>query len=162
MKINALDEYGLRIMIRIAKADPDSGLSISQLSELEGLTPAYVAKITRALREAGLISSTRGHKGGYTLVRPAHQITINDILRGLGGELYDSSFCQGHSGEFRFCTNSMDCTVRSLWKVLQKMVDHVLLQVTLSDMIDSESTSMHKLQKIALKIIELESEPCSS
>ncbi len=117
MKISAQDEYGLRILLRIARADLEKGLSIPQLSELEGLSAAYVGKLTRVLRLAGIIESTRGQKGGYILSKAATEIKINDVLTALGGRLFDEEFCGGFSGKNNFCTNSVDCSVRSLWKL---------------------------------------------
>ena len=55
MKISAVDEYGLRIILRIARADDSEGLTIVQLAELEGLSQPYVAKITRVLRLANFL-----------------------------------------------------------------------------------------------------------
>jgi Rrf2 family protein len=139
MKISAQDEYGLRILLRIARADDaEEGLSIAQLSELEGMTTAYVAKLTRALRLAGFIQSTRGQKGGYVLALPAETICLGDVLRSLGGPLFDESFCDSHSGAFRICTNSVDCSVRSLWRTLQRAVDLVLDRIYLSDLLGGE------------------------
>lgn len=156
MKINALDEYGLRIMIRIAKSDGQEGLSIPQLSELEGMSVPYVAKITRSLREGGLLISNRGHKGGYLLAKPAKQITIQEILEKLGGNLFDAKFCEGHTGELRFCTNSVDCSVRSMWRILQAVIDQVLSQIYLSDLMESENDSFNKLQYIVAQIKEMQ------
>jgi Rrf2 family iron-sulfur cluster assembly transcriptional regulator len=154
MKINALDEYGLRIMIRIAKANQTEGLSIPQLSELEGLSNPYVAKITRSLREGELLKSNRGHKGGYILAKAPELISVNEILKKLGGKLYDTSFCDGHSGELRFCTNSVDCSVRSMWRILQTVVDQVLEQITLADLMQSEDNSFNRFQLIAQEIMQ--------
>jgi|GEM_PF-4525012 len=84
MKISSQDEYGLRILLRIGRADTEKGLSIPQLSELEGLSVAYVGKLTRILRLAGFIESTRGQKGGYILSKPVEEIKINDVLNALG------------------------------------------------------------------------------
>jgi len=81
MKITAQDEYGLRILVRIAKCKDTTGLSIPQLSEAEGLSKPNVSKLTRTLRIEGLINSTKGHVGGYVLARPAADITVNDIFR---------------------------------------------------------------------------------
>lgn len=148
MKINASDEYGLRILAKIARADQTDGLSISQISEMEGLSASYVAKITRALRKHGLINSIRGHKGGYLLARPADQITINDALKALGGVLYDSSFCNQHSGNNTFCANSVDCSLRSLWRVVQASLDKILDQITLQDILNSENKTDNRLRLI--------------
>ena len=150
MKISALDEYGLRILLRIARAEGDEGLSISQLSDLEGLSTSYVGKLTRTLRKGGLISSTRGQKGGYVLARAPHEITVNQALRALGGTLYDNEFCGSHSGERRLCTNSVDCSIRSLWRLVQKNVDQLLDQVTLEHLMGTEKDSAKTLRQRGL------------
>ncbi|NRB48685.1 MAG: Rrf2 family transcriptional regulator [Saprospiraceae bacterium] len=147
MKISAQDEYGLRILLRIGRADKDQGLSIPQLSELEGLSVAYVGKLTRVLRIGGFIESTRGQKGGYILTRPAEEIKINDVLNTLGGRLFDEKFCGGFSGKNNFCTNSVDCSVRSLWKIVQFTVDHLLETITLSDLIGTEGETKAGLRE---------------
>src|SRR4051794_20896103 len=105
MKITAQEEYGLRILIRIAR--DASGMSIPQLSEAEGLSSHYVAKLTRILRMAGFINSTPGNKGGYVLAKPAQDIIINQVLKVLGGSLFDSEFCGSHGGLTRLCTHSV-------------------------------------------------------
>ena len=71
MKITSSEEYGIRILIRIASANPVEGLSIPQLSEAEKLTEPHVAKICRTLRMEGFINSTPGYKGGYVLADAA-------------------------------------------------------------------------------------------
>jgi len=149
MKISSQDEYGLRILLRIGRADTEKGLSIPQLSELEGLSVAYVGKLTRILRLAGFIESTRGQKGGYILSKPVEEIKINDVLNALGGRLFDEEFCGGFSGKNNFCTNSVDCSVRSLWKIVQYAVDHLLETITLSDLIGTEGeTNMSLREKL--------------
>ena len=67
MKITAQDEYGLRILVRIAKCKGNLGLSIPQLSALEGLSQPNVSKLTRILRIEGLVNSTKGHVGDMSL-----------------------------------------------------------------------------------------------
>lgn len=148
MKINSIDEYGLRILIRIAKVKNGEGMSLAQLSELEGLSTAYVAKIARVLKAGGLIISTRGHKGGYELAMAPEKISVKWALRALGGALYDTSFCQGHSGDRKFCTNSVDCSLRSLWTLVQDKVDHILDRITIADLLGEEKSSENRLQKI--------------
>ena len=148
MKITAQEEYGLRILLRIARCNDSNGMSIPQLSEAEGLSPAYVAKLTRKLRLVGYINSTPGNKGGYVLAQPPNQVNMNQVLKTLGGPLFDKSFCGDYSGSLKFCTNSVDCSVRSLWTMIQFSVDQLLDKVTLSDLINSEEKSENILGKI--------------
>jgi Rrf2 family transcriptional regulator, iron-sulfur cluster assembly transcription factor len=141
MKITAQEEYGLRILIRIAGCKDKQGMSIPQLSEAEGLTSHYVAKLARILRIAGLINSTPGYKGGYVLARPAETIVINKVIKALGGSLFDEEYCGTHAGALRLCTHSVDCSSRSLWQMIQFIVDQFLDKVTLHDLVNPEKES---------------------
>jgi len=150
MKISAKDEYGLRILLRIAKHDDAEGMSISKISEAEGLSEPYVAKITRMLRLSGFVQSTRGNRGGYVLSKSADEIKIGEVLRALDGALYDESFCTDHSGQESFCTNSVGCSVRSVWRMLQSKVDQILDGITVADLIglDDPFTAHHKISAL--------------
>ncbi len=141
MKITAQEEYGLRILVRIARCQDKEGMSIPQLSEADGLSTHYVAKLTRILRMAGFINSTPGYKGGYVLAMPAENININKVLKALGGALFDNEFCGSHAGAVKLCTHSVDCSSRSLWQMVQFIVDQFLDKVTLHDLVSSEKTS---------------------
>lgn len=141
MKITAQEEYGLRLLLRIARCEDDKGMSIPDLSKAEGLSAAYVAKLTRILRIAGYVSSTPGYKGGYILTQPAAQVNINQVLKVLGGALFNKNFCGDYPGMHALCTNSVDCSIRSLWQMIQLSVDQLLDRMTLADLIGSEQSS---------------------
>lgn len=147
MKITAQEEYGVRILIRIARCADESGLTIMQISEAEGLSSHYVAKLTRQLRLSGFLKSTPGQKGGYVLSKPTSEININQVLKTLGGALFDAAFCATHIGALNLCTNSVDCSARSLWKIIQFSVDQVLDKMTLADLCGKED-SVIKLQAL--------------
>ena len=151
MKITAQEEYGLRILLRVASCKDEDGMSIPQLSEAEGISPHYVAKLTRILRIDGFINSTPGYKGGYVLAKPANKIIINEVLKALGGPLYDMEFCGNHAGALRLCTNSIDCSSRPLWKMIQFTIDQLLDKVTLHDLVTSEKESSKVLNYILEK-----------
>lgn len=148
MKITAQEEYGLRLLIRIAACKDADGMSIPQLSEAEGITPHYVAKLTRILRMGGFINSTPGYKGGYVLAKPSHEIIINNVLKSLGGPLFDNAFCGTHAGSMKLCTHSVDCSSRSLWQMIQFLLDNFLDKITLHDLVNSEENSANFFYKL--------------
>lgn len=148
MKITSQEEYGLRLLIRIAGCTDKAGMTIRELSEAEGLTSHYIAKLTRVLRMAGFINSTPGHKGGYVLAQPANEIILKPVLEALGGALYSKDFCVMHAGTLKLCTHSIDCSARSLWKMIQFTVDQLLSKVTLDDLVKDESRSTQFLKDI--------------
>ena len=149
MKLSAQDEYGLRILLRIARHPGEEGLPIPVLAELEGISQPYAAKILRSLRLGGFLQSTKGKNGGYQLAKPAEQIKVGNVLKALGGKLFDEEYCKGVTGTTRICTNSVDCSVRSLWSVIQRAVDQLLDQISLADMLDSEIRTSATLENIA-------------
>ena len=148
MKISSQEEYGLRILLRIARCREDESMSIQVLSVHENISQAYAAKLTRVLRQAGYINSTPGNIGGYNLAKPASEININAVLKSLGGELFNQSFCDTYSPGSRLCTNSVDCSIRSLWTMIQHTVDQLLNKLTLQDLTGTEEESTQLLEKI--------------
>src|SRR5690349_3931483 len=151
MKITAQEEYGLRILLRVAGCKDRKGMSIPQLSEAEGITIHYVAKLTRILRLSGFINSTPGNRGGYVLALPAEEIVINKVLKALGGPLFDTEFCGTHAGGLKLCTHSVDCSSRSLWQMVQFIIDQLLDKVTLYDLVNPEKTSALLLEQLIIK-----------
>ena len=87
----------------------------------------------------GFITSTRGQAGGYTLARPAETILLGDVLNALGGRLFDDEFCGKHSGHNSICTHAIDCSVRSVWQIVQNAVDNVVFKISLADLMMPET-----------------------
>lgn len=139
MKFSTQEEYGLRCLLRIGKSKSQNGLTIPEISSLEGLTQANTAKLLRTLRLGGFIEAERGQSGGYKLSRKPDEINIGEVLAFLGGRLFESGFCDSHSGAESICTHTVDCSVRSLWKNIQTVVDSVLNKTTLKDLLGNEN-----------------------
>jgi Rrf2 family protein len=102
-------------------------------------SPPNVAKIMRILRRAGLVRSTRGKTGGYTLARPSKDVRALDVLSALGGRLFDPGFCDRHAGVEAHCLNTRDCSIRPVLRGLQHAVDQVLEELTLASLLAPES-----------------------
>ncbi|MEW6701132.1 MAG: Rrf2 family transcriptional regulator, partial [Bacteroidota bacterium] len=140
LKFSAQEEYGLRCLLRIAKFYAvGKSFTIPEISRAEGITEHNAGKILRVLRIGGFLESSRGQIGGYTLTRPPEKILIGDLLKILGGRLFDDGFCSTHTGAMDICTNSIDCSIRSLWKMIQESVDSVVAKMTLKDLMGNES-----------------------
>jgi Rrf2 family protein len=149
MKFTSMEEYGLRLLVRLANAyDKNLTPTIPELSRAEGLTEANTAKILRVLRMGGLCESARGHTGGYYLTMPPDQIPLNQVLDILGGKLFDNEFCKTYRGTKERCINAPDCSIRSLWKLLQKAIDNAASKITLRDLQTSEKEAEKKLSRL--------------
>jgi len=138
MKLSSQEEYGLRCLLRVGREGEGGSLTIPELARAEGISEPNVAKMMRILRRGGFVTSTRGQSGGYTLSRPAGQIVLGHALAVLGGRLYEPAFCEGHSGLELSCTHMPDCSIRSVWRMVQQAIDQVLGKITLKDLLRTE------------------------
>ena len=137
MKLTAQEEYGLRCLLQIAR-QPEEFSTIEEIARQEGLTPTYVAKLLRLMRKAGLVTSTRGRKGGFRLSQPVNEIPIGAVLGVLGGRVYWETFCKSYRGHKRTCVHDVDCSIRALWVAIDSLLQGVLNKVKLKDLLSSE------------------------
>ena len=154
MKISAQEEYGLRCLLQLARAETiGESLTLSQLGRLEGISTANAGKLMWILTKAGLVQSTRGTKGGYTLARPASEIRLNRVIRVLEGEPAESH-CKSYAGVLDACVHTGDCGIRPVIVELHQSVDNALADITLSQLLGTEANVdavLHHIQGISRK-----------
>ncbi len=138
MKISALEEYGLRCMIILAREGRGTPLSLSDISAREGLSVPYAGKLLMILRQAGLVKAVRGRQGGYTLSRRAEDIFLKEIFDALGEPLFGSAHCDRHAGGRENCVHTEDCTVHHIWSNFDNYISGVLQRVTLADLCQNQ------------------------
>src|SRR2546425_11474479 len=116
MKLSAQEEYGLRCLLRLGREGAIASLTISELSQREGISAPNVAKLMRVLRRGGYGRSTRGKEGGDKLARPAVEINLGEAPAGVGGLLYDPALSGRHPGAERLRHHMPAASIRSVWR----------------------------------------------
>ena len=147
MKISAQEEYGLRCLVQLARAKDGRVVTVREIAAKEGLTSAYVEKLLRLLAKAGLVRSLRGIRGGYVLVKPASQITLDVVVRSLGQVLTTEHICQQFTGLRTSCIHFSNCGIRSVWSDLTSYIQHYLTTTTLDSLIGDERAVSNRLAK---------------
>ncbi len=148
MKITALEEYGLRCLVAIAKSGEQGQLSISEIAEMEGLSIPYTSKLLSILGKAKLLDAVRGRSGGFSLARPAENINLMEITMALAGPLMDSNHCEKYTGLLDECVHLDNCSVYNVYSGLAGYVTEYLQSTTLADMIDESITGRLQRMKI--------------
>jgi len=138
MRFTATEEYGLRCLLQLARHDDGEPRTIVEIAEGESLSQAYAAKLLRILRQGGLVESIRGHQGGYILARPAERISLAEVLGALDGKLYTDEFCDKFPGNDDARVHLENCSLRSLWGGLERLVYRILDQCKLTDLLRNE------------------------
>jgi len=151
MKISAHEEYGLRCLVQLARAEmAGESLTLTQIAEREGLSVANAGKLMWILNKAGLVRSQRGTKGGYSLARPAGEIRLNEVIRVLDEDTVDH-FCKTHAGVLDVCIHTSDCGIRPVIVGLHEIVQNALSEITLAQLVGSEAkvdAMLHQIQKL--------------
>lgn len=148
MKISAQEEYGLRCLLQLARAERSGeSLTLNEIARREGISVANAGKLMWILNKAGLVQSQRGTKGGYSLSVPASEIHLNSVIRVLEGEQVDSH-CKSYTGVLDTCVHTGDCGIRPVIVELHQIVNNALADITLSQLLGSEKNVDAALHQI--------------
>ena len=155
MKISAHEEYGLRCLVQLARAEVDGELlTLSEIAEREGLSVANAGKLMWVLTKARLVQSHRGTKGGYALARPASEIRLNEVIHILDEDTVDR-FCKTHAGVLDVCIHTSDCGIRPVIVGLHEIVQNALAEITLAQLVGTEAkvdARLHQIEKLQTQL----------
>ena len=131
MKISTRTEYGIRVLVTLARRHGGGPISLTGIAKAEKLPHAYLEQLVRDLRRAGLVTATRGHSGGYELTRPPAQISVADAVRALEGPLLEMP-CAG-TETLEACDRPQPCSVHEVFQRVFESLDGTLGRTTLAD-----------------------------
>lgn len=132
MKLSTKSRYAARLMLRLAKNDLDGPIQLNEISRREGISEKYLSQIVIPLRNARLIKSVRGAKGGYMLGMPADQITLYDVVNVMEGGI-EMVECLKDGSD---CTRSTHCVTMKVWARLMLAMEETLSKESLQDLAD--------------------------
>ena len=148
MKITAQEEYGLRCLVQLAQlTTKNEQASLEDISRAEHISQDYVAKLFSVLRQVNLVESIRGKNGGYKLTRPPEKIYLDEVIRALSGEIFETESCQQFPGNDLKCVHISCCSIRSVWLSVSTVLFDIFKQITLKDLLEKEDILTKYLKK---------------
>lgn len=90
MAVNTRTEYALRVLIELAHCDGES-ISAQKICAAQNLPKKYIEHLLALLKNAGLVNSTAGSLGGYSLAKSAQGISFRDILEAVEDRSFQTS-----------------------------------------------------------------------
>lgn len=134
MKLSTRARYGLRAMLALAMTDSTEPVMTKEIAEIQKLPATYLEQLMLTLRKAGLVTATRGSKGGYVLAVEARNINIAQIVEALEGPI-----------EIADCSNVADCptdsdhcAIRSLYEQANHALSEVFRNTSLQELADQQ------------------------
>jgi Rrf2 family cysteine metabolism transcriptional repressor len=131
MKISTRAEYGIRVLVALARAKGGGPISLTAVARSEKLPHAYLEQLVADLRRAQLVTSTRGKAGGYTLARPAAEISLVDAMRALEGPILEMP-CAG-ADDLEVCARPQDCSVHDVFQRVHESLEGALSSTNLAE-----------------------------
>ncbi len=149
LQVSTKGEYGVRIMVDLARHYSERPRSLSDIAQAELLPLAYLEQLAKLLREADppLITSTRGAHGGYKLNRQPTDITMGEILRVLEGPIAPM-ICATEGEMTQICGFLDSCRIKYLWAKVRDAVAHTIDTMTLADLVGDAETEKESLSGI--------------
>ena len=121
-------------MVQLGRHYGAGPASLAEIAAEEDLPRAYLEQLVISLREAGLVTSTRGAHGGYELAHAPEAITMAEMLRALEGPVAPM-LCASEDPAHVGCDRSARCTVNVLWVRVRDAVTGALDSMTLADLV---------------------------
>jgi Rrf2 family protein len=135
LRVSTKGEYGVRIMVDLARHYGGRPRSLTDISQAEMLPLAYLEQLVKLLREAEppLVISTRGAHGGYKLGRDPSHISMGEIVRVLEGPIAPM-ICATEGEMTQVCTFLDSCRTKYLWSKVRDAVAQTLDSMTLAEL----------------------------
>jgi FeS assembly SUF system regulator len=133
LRMSKLTDYGVVVMTYLAR-EHSRLHAVSEVAAQVQVAAPTVSKVLKRLVREGLVISHRGAKGGYSLARPATQISMVDIIDALEGPL-GLTECGSGPG---LCVQESSCSIRTNWQRINGAIRGALAEVTLAEMAEPE------------------------
>lgn len=134
MKLSTRGRYGARLMLDLALHYGKGNTFLKDIASRQEISQKYLWQLIAPLRNAGLINSTRGAHGGYTLAKPPAQINMRDIISVVEGDICIVERVDEPSS----CQRADTCVTMDIWQELKENILQILESYTLEDMVEKQ------------------------
>ena len=119
--------YGVRLMVALALNYGNGITLLRDVSRREGISEKYLSQIIIPLKNAGLVTSQRGSRGGYALACPPEAVTVKDVVEAIEGKIA-AVLCVNDP---EACARATSCVATRVWKKLSEDIESSLSAFTL-------------------------------
>ena len=137
-------------MVQLGRHFGQGPASLAEIAAEEELPRAYLEQLVMSLRDAGLVTSTRGAHGGYELSRPPETIRMGEVLRALEGPLAPMICASDDPEHAIVCDRSSRCTVNVLWVRVRDAITSTLDSMTLADLVPQRVVGVDDIQGVRI------------
>jgi Rrf2 family protein len=130
MQVTRESDYGIRSILYLARQPFKKVSFVNEISEDYKIPRSFLAKILQKLVKAKVVRSYRGVKGGFSLARPAREISVLDVLEAIDGKLV-LNICLADKKK---CNFSKHCPTQLLWNTVQSKISDTLKKANFEEL----------------------------
>lgn len=134
MKLSTKGRYAVRAMLDLAMQDHQSLVLLKDIASRQELPERYLEHLMLSLKNAGLVRSNRGARGGYNLARDISEISVLEILRTTVGDICPVD-CVTNSED---CPRASICAVRDVWIEINQAMCDLLGNLSLGELVERQ------------------------
>jgi Rrf2 family protein len=134
LRLTKKADYGLMALKYLAEQSANGAQSAKDIAEAYHIPPQLLAKILQTLARGGLLVSHAGTNGGYSLSRPATEITAFEVIRAIDGPLFITSCITIHGT----CDLTSHCTIKEPLRKVNDSIKDLLSAIRIDDLIETE------------------------
>lgn len=139
MRLTTKGRYAVTAMLDLALNINQGPITLSDISQRQGISLSYLEQLFSRLRRQGLVDSTRGPGGGYRLNRAPEEIAIAEVISAVD-ENVDATKCKG----LKNCHDSRACLTHQLWADLSEEIRDFLDGISLAQVLDKRPQEVSK------------------
>jgi len=134
MRLTTKGRYAVTAMLDLAIHSDEGPITLSDISQRQGISLSYLEQLFARLRKNGLVLSTRGPGGGYRLSRDAIEIAVVDVITAVD-EYVEVMKCGGRGD----CGDGGRCLTHELWEELSDKIHEFLAGISLGDLVSRKA-----------------------
>ena len=134
MKLSTKGRYGARVMLDLALHFGEGPILLKDIAKRQQISERYLEQLILSLKAAGLVESTRGARGGFTLAKPPSQIRLSEIIQTMEGSIAPVTCVD----DPKACSRADVCVTRDIWSEMGKAMSGVLESTTLEDLVQRQ------------------------
>jgi Rrf2 family transcriptional regulator, iron-sulfur cluster assembly transcription factor len=148
MRLTTKGRFAVTAMIDLALRQHNGPVTLAGISQRQRISLSYLEQLFGKLRRHQLVESTRGPGGGYTLGRPAKDVTVADIIFAVDEPL-DATQCGGKEN----CHDDQRCMTHDLWSNLNAKMVEYLDSVNLADLVEQQKQRVSEARTAAPSVL---------
>lgn len=132
MKLSARARYGTKALLELALHWGEEPVLLKDVAQRQQIPLPYLEHLIGPLVGAGIVKSTRGARGGVSLLKPPEEVMLSEVIQLLEGSISPAECVDNPET----CSRSNLCVTHDIWDEVKEAVSKVLESITLQDLVE--------------------------